>query len=612
MTARNRYTRRHLLAGMSAMGAAAALAACGDTVAPTPTTGAAAGAATTAGGSAATPTVRVLGTQQPTAVPAFGGASAVAPTTGAAATSAPATMATAASGAAASPAAMGTNPPVAAAAMGMRGGTVRFPLGSDGVPNPITVPGGLASIFTNKAMFNGLVRYNSRTLNPEGDLAEKWEFGAGGKELTFTLRPNVKWHDGRPFTADDVKFTFDTMMRPNITARFRSNIKGVNAVVVNSPTSVTLKLDSTLPSLPIQLGYNIHMVPKHLLENQDINAPADFLKKPIGTGAFKFVEYTPGSTLTVERNDAFHFGAPLLDRIQFKVVPDINAQLAQLKAGDLDFMLMEPDQVAGVRNDANITVQNAAQVNYYYIAYNNENAVLKDKAVRIALTMGLDRGAIVRDVLGGAGTVANGPINPLLAWAYTDDVKKVPFDARGAGMMLDMAGWTMGSGGVREKAGQKLAFELIVDKGNTTRESVAQIAQQAWKAIGVDAKITVMEFNASLDRFNKGMYDAIVEWYITPPDPDVFAWYSTGGTSNLWKYSNPQVDMLLGQARTELDQAKAGAAYKQVLGLLAEDQPITFLYYPQEIRGLRSRLLNVPAVGIRDAMVYAYQWSIRQ
>lgn len=579
-----RLTRRQMLAGMSALGAAAALAACGgSSTAPTATSG-----------TQGTTAPKIVGTPNPTAIPQVGAtaaapvaAAAAQPTTGAASAAAPAVA-------------------------GAKGGTIKFPLGSDGPLNPIVVPGNLASIFTNKTVFNGLIRFNSKTLNPEGDLAEKWEVAPDGKSITFTLRQGVKWHDGQPFTADDVKFTFDTMLDPKINARFRSNIKGVTEAVVNSPLSVTLKLTTPLPSLPIQLGYNIHMIPKHVLQGQDINAPKDFLAKPIGTGPFKFVEATPGSTMTVERYDNFHFGAPQLDRITFKVTPDINAQLAQLKTGELDFMLMEPDQAGTVKSDNNIVIQNASQVNYYFIAYNDKRPLFSDKLVRQALTMAIDREAIVKDVLGGAGQIANGPINPLLAWAYTDEVKKLSYDPKAAAAQLDAAGWKAGSDGIRAKDGQKFSFELLVDKGNTTRESVAQIAQQAWKAIGIDAKINVMEFNAAVAKFIVGDFDSIVNWYITPPDPDVFAWYSTGGTSNQWNYSNPQVDDLLTKARSELDQTKSGALYKQFLGIIAEDEPITFLYYPQEIRGLRARLQNVPAVGIRDAIVYAYQWSIKQ
>jgi len=151
---------------------------------------------------------------------------------------------------------------------------------------------------------------------------------------------------------------------------------------------------------------------------------------------------------------------------------------------------------------------------------------------------------------------------------------------------------------------------LIVDRGNTTRESTAAVAQQAWKNIGADVKINTMEFNASLERLQKGDYDTIVEWFITAPDPDLLAYYGTGGTSNFWKYSNPQVDTLLDQARSEIDQTKRGALYKEFLKLIAEDQPMLFTYFPQEIRGLSSKLQNVPAVGIRDAIVYSYQWSL--
>lgn len=591
MTAQKRpsqLTRRHLLGGLSAMGALA-LAACGG-AAPASTP-----ASSTSGGGV---TPVVFGTQQPTAIPQI----PTLPPSGSPAAGA-ATPSRAAS-------------PVASAAVaaptGQRGGNVRFPLGSDPVPNPITVPGGLASIFSNKLLFNGLVRYNSKTLNPEGDLAERWDFSADGKELTFKLRSGVKWHDGQPFTAEDVKFTFDTMLDTKVNARFRSNIRGLQEAQVVDPQTVKLKLANPLPSLPIQLGYNIHMIPKHILQGQDINAPAEFLKKPIGTGAFKLAEYTPGSTMTVERNENFHFGAPLLDRITLRVIPDINAQLAQLKSGELDFMLMEPDQAAAVKGTNTIVIQNAAQVNYYYIAYNNSRPIFADKKVRQALTMAINREDIVKNVLGGAGQVAYGPINPLLSWAYTDDVPKWAFNVESAKKLLDDAGWKVGTDNIRAKDGNRLSFELIVDKGNTSRESTAAVAQQSWKAIGVEAKINTMEFNASLDKFNKGDYDSIVEWYITPPDPDISAWYSTGGTSNLWKYSNPQADDLLNKARSELDQAKAGALYKEFLKLVAEDQPVTFTYYPQEIRGLAAKLQNVPAVGIRDAIVYAYQWSLKQ
>ncbi|MCA1668045.1 MAG: ABC transporter substrate-binding protein, partial [Thermomicrobia bacterium] len=426
-----RLTRRQMLAGMSALGAVAALAACGgNSTAPTATSGA-----------QGTTAPKIVGTPNPTAIPQVGAtaaapvaAAAAQPTTGAASAAAPAVA-------------------------GAKGGTIKFPLGSDGPLNPIVVPGNLASIFTNKTVFNGLIRFNSKTLNPEGDLAEKWEVAPDGKSITFTLRQGVKWHDGQPFTADDVKFTFDTMLDPKINARFRSNIKGVTEAVVNSPLSVTLKLTTPLPSLPIQLGYNIHMIPKHVLQGQDINAPKDFLAKPIGTGPFKFVEATPGSTMTVERYDNFHFGAPQLDRITFKVTPDINAQLAQLKTGELDFMLMEPDQAATVKSDTNIVIQNASQVNYYFIAYNDKRPLFSDKLVRQALTMAIDREAIVKDVLGGAGQIANGPINPLLAWAYTDEVKKLSYDPKAAAAQLDAAGWKAGSDGIRAKDGQKFSFE---------------------------------------------------------------------------------------------------------------------------------------------------------
>lgn len=168
-----RITRRQLVGGMSAMGALA-LAACGG-AAPAPTTA--------PGASSVSPTQVVFGTQQPTAIPQI--------PTQAMATSSAAAGSAATVTRAASPAAV-TTPAGTPAVAGQRGGTVRFPVGSDPVPNPISAPGGLASIFGNKLLFNGLIRYNSKTLNPEGDLAERWDFSADGKELTFKLRSGVK------------------------------------------------------------------------------------------------------------------------------------------------------------------------------------------------------------------------------------------------------------------------------------------------------------------------------------------------------------------------------------------------------------------------------------
>ncbi len=163
-----RLTRRQMLAGMSALGAAAVLAACGgSSTAPTATSG-----------TQGTTAPKIVGTPNPTAIPQVGAtaaapvaAAAAQPTTGAASAAAPAVA-------------------------GAKGGTIKFPLGSDGPLNPIVVPGNLASIFTNKTVFNGLIRFNSKTLNPEGDLAEKWEVAPDGKSITFTLRQGVKWHDG--------------------------------------------------------------------------------------------------------------------------------------------------------------------------------------------------------------------------------------------------------------------------------------------------------------------------------------------------------------------------------------------------------------------------------
>ena len=154
---------------------------------------------------------------------------------------------------------------------------------------------------------------------------------------TFQLRRGVTWHDGKPFTAADVKFTFDTMLDPKVNARYRGNFPGLQRAEVVDDQTVRFVFDAPLSAFPAMLAYNAYIVPKHLLEGQDLlNAPADFYRHPIGTGPFRFKEQLRGSHLTVEANPSYFEGRPHLDAIVFKVLPDPNAQIAQFRAGELD------------------------------------------------------------------------------------------------------------------------------------------------------------------------------------------------------------------------------------------------------------------------------------
>src|SRR5690606_22917058 len=166
------------------------------------------------------------------------------------------------------------------------------------------------------------------------------------------------------------------------------------------------------------------IVPKHLLEGQDLNQPVDFLSAPVGSGPFKFKEFSQGAYMELEANPDYVDGAPNLDGIIFQVITDGNARVAQVKSGDIDFTVIEPPQIDSVADDANLNIVEATQVNYYFLAFNHTIERFQDPRVRQALTLALNREAIVETVLKGYGQVANGPIHPSLGDFYNPDVTK--------------------------------------------------------------------------------------------------------------------------------------------------------------------------------------------
>jgi ABC-type transport system substrate-binding protein len=248
---------------------------------------------------------------------------------------APAAAGAATSAPAAAPAA--TTAPAVAAKPAATGGTWAMPISGEPVFNPV-VAAGSESNHVNSTIFNQLLRLDKDTLKPAPDLAEKWEVSPDGKTWTFNLRKDVKWHDGKPFSADDVKFTFDSILNPATNTRLRGDLAAISEVQVVDPATVKFQLKSSFAPLPIFMAYTAGIVPKHALEGQDINTAAEFNKKsPIGTGPFKLKEYVTGSHTQLVANPDYFRGKPKLDSITFKVVPDPNAILAQLSTGELHY-----------------------------------------------------------------------------------------------------------------------------------------------------------------------------------------------------------------------------------------------------------------------------------
>ncbi|HLT59473.1 MAG: ABC transporter substrate-binding protein [Limnochordales bacterium] len=497
----------------------------------------------------------------------------------------------------------------AAAQAPQRGGTFTLPISDD--PPMWPIQGGIYNILVNKLIYDTLVRYHPETLEPVGGLAERWEVSEDGLAYTFHLRQGVKWHDGEPFDAEDVAFTFQVWMNPEVPYYLRANVSSVDRVEVLDPYTVRVHMKNPVASFPVLLGYNMSILPKHRLEHlsaAQLANPVEFLRNPIGTGPFKFGQKVPGSMVRLVANEEYWDGAPYLDAFVFRVVPDVDTQVAQVQAGDLDMAIIEPYHLDAVRNVPGLRIEEAPQVNHFYIMLNHANPIFADRAVRQALSYALDRQSIIDGLMLGMAQPATGPISPLISWAYTADVVQYHYDPEKAERLLDEAGWLRGPDGIRQKDGRRLSFTIDVDP-HPIRQGIALVAQENWRRIGAEVNIALYEYNVILQnaRSQPPKYDANPNWLVTPPDPDISTYYAGGSPGNTYAYANPEVDRLLELGRATVNQEERARIYHEIQRILAEDAAVLYLYYPSEIRLVNDRVQGLAPVGYRDGLAWAHK-----
>lgn len=479
-----------------------------------------------------------------------------------------------------------------------KGGTLIVPFTADVNFNSILASGPNDS-YIQAVLFNGLVRYDKQTWQPVPDLADRWEVSSDGLVWTFYLHKGVKWSDGQPFTADDVKFTYDEgLFDPNVKTRIKSPYDDVKEIKVVDENTVQFILKQPYAGLAIQLGSYQFIVPKHILAGKDMNTDDDFNKRnPVGTGPYKIKEAVPGDHYTVVANDGYFRGRPNIDTIIFKIVPDSNVRIAQLRTGEVDIDSVVPANLPALADQPNIRFDYLDKIQFYAIYLNSGRPPFDDRLVRQAMNYGIDRKAINDAVSGGTWTLATGPIHPGISWAYNPNLSPIPYDPDKAKALLAQAGWKDTNGdGILEKDGKPFTFNITTDN-DPVRNQVAVIAQQYYKKLGLDAKLEVMDWSSLVSkRYFANDYDALSIYQVYPPDPDMSAMFLSNSTGNRWNYKNPEIDQLLLEGRKESDQTKRQQIYyrvQQILGV--DDPPMVLLFYPKEIRAYNSALKGLPA-----------------
>jgi peptide/nickel transport system substrate-binding protein len=452
-------------------------------------------------------------------------------------------------------------------------------------------------------MYNGLVTLG-RDLELVPELAKSWTFSKDCLTLDFKLHERVKWHDGAPFTADDVVFTWATLINPKTPSPYKSDFNDVERV--DALDRHTVRVTYKKPYAKAVLSWAIPMLPRHLLEGYVKDgklkeAPQNW-SAPVGTGPYRFKEMKSGEKVVVVANPDYFKGKPHVSRIVYRIIPSQATIFLELKAKGVDLASLTALQYA--RQTQYAAFEKAynkyryAIGSYTYFGFNLKDKRFADRRVRLALAHAINGQELLDGVVQGLGRRATGPFRPG-GWADNPNVKGVPFDPKRAAALLAEAGWTTrNANGLLVKDGQPFTFELLTNQGNDERKKIAEIIQASLREIGVGVEIRILEWAALLkEHIKKRQFDAIVLGWGTGSDPDQYVvWHSSqSGPDDLnhISYANPEVDALLEAGRSSCVQADRVRFYRRLHEVLAEDQPLVFLYWRDALPAVSSRLFGI-------------------
>jgi peptide/nickel transport system substrate-binding protein len=476
-----------------------------------------------------------------------------------------------------------------------RGGTLTIVRPTDPVsldPNhETTAPG--AWVYFN--MLEGLLTLDDK-MQVKPALATSYEVMSPTK-VRFKLRPNVKFHDGTPFNAAAVKFTYDRALKGTPPARWASLVGSMDgAEVVDDLTVDIVTKEPYGPILRTLAMYCMGIVSPSAVQKLG----ADFSRAPVGTGPFKFVEWKTNTHVIIERNPDYWGDKALLDRVVFKVVPEEGARMIALQTGDADMVLFpSPAQLPALRKDAKFTVHETTGIRVVFVGLHAGLPPLDDVRVRQALLHAVDRKAILDNIMEGSAGPARGVLAPGV-FGYKDmQLDRVyAFDRGKAKALLTQAGFTPGPDGIMQKAGQRLSLSWVAARGRYPKDGeITEAVQAMLKDVGVEAKVQILEWAAVF----KQVRDATLNyhlftlgWVTSNADADysLYALFHSKNPPptgwNTSRYVNPKVDALIEQARRSLNQTEREKLYGEVQDILVKEMVWIPVYTTKEIIAARA------------------------
>ena len=466
-------------------------------------------------------------------------------------------------------------------------------------------------------IFNSLLKYD-KNLELTGELARSWDVSADQKTITFHLKPNLKWADGKPLSSEDVLFTWQLVTDDKTRTPYGADYKLVKKA--EAPDPETFKVTYAQPYAPALDSWSgLHILPKHLLAGQDINN-TPFARNPVGSHYYQLDQWKKGESISLKRNVNATQGQAKIDHLVSRIIPDRAAQFLELMADNIDSMSLNSIQYARIfpsRPDLTSKIAQYKELgnSYTYLGFNLKRKPFDDVRVRQAINYAIDKQEIIDGVLLGLGLPVASPYKPGTRWS-NPELHPYPYDPKKAIALLKEAGFEdHDHDGILDKDGQPLTFEILTNQ-NKEREMSAVLVQRRLKEIGIDVKIRVVEWATFISRFIKtGDFNVVLLGWGLGLEPDQFnIWHSSQqapGQFNFIGYNNPTVDKLLEDGRMELNPDKRMKIYHEFAKILLEDSPVVYLFAGYGLPAIHKRVKGIddpaPPAGIGHN---SYGWYI--
>ncbi len=441
-------------------------------------------------------------------------------------------------------------------------------------------------------------------------LATRWQWAPDSLSIAFSIDPRARWHDGAPVRAADVRFSFALFTDPAVASMHASNFAGIDSVTVRDSLTAVVWWHARHPEQFFQIAYNLAVMPEHLLGTvpRDSLLRSPFATHPVGSGRYRFTQWTRDHDLMFEADTANYRGAPSASRIVWVVAADPTAASLSVLAGQADVLeFVRGDAYTQTRASSTVRAVEYPSLDYGYLLFNHQRTVggtrrlFADRALRVALTQSINRAAVVTNALDSLGRVALGPFTRATETVDTT-MRQIAFDSAAASRTLDSLGWTRSpSDGLRHRAGRTLQFSLMLPATSGMRQRVAVLLQAQLKAIGVQLDVDAVEGQVYGARLAKGDFDAALNVWRTDPSPSTIrqVWATPKAKdveANYGRYSNATFDAAVDSAAVAFDPATRRALYRRAYQSIVDDAAAVWLFETRNFAAINAR---VTPVGMR-------------